>query len=160
MTKAEYIEKFRNFLKDHEYLNRLLNFEQENEDSYLELYLDMAVAFLSSMPPFVYRPSLDDPNFPFFSLIIHQSAIEALISNSIVQARNDLTYNNGGISVKVDDANRYMGLLQALYKLADREIAMYQKWLIAININNGYGGVGSPYNNIGGSGSTTPYGLI
>jgi len=145
MTKEEYRTNLRNFIKDHEELNRLLSFKEENIDSNLDLYLDMAVSFLNSMPPFVNNVSLDDTNFPFFSLIIHQATIEALISNSIIAARNDLTYNNGGITVKIDDGNRYMAILQWLSKLADREIDMYMKWKIAINIDGGYSGVRSPY---------------
>ena len=145
MTRPEYLEKFRMFIKDQEWYNRLLNFKEENEDDYLNLYLDMAVAFISSIPPFVYRPTLDDEKFPFFSLIIHQATIECLISNGILQARNDLTYNNGGITVKIDDASRYLSQLQALFKMADREIDMYTKWLIALNIDGGYSGVASPY---------------
>ena len=152
MTREGYVTMFRAFIKDNDYLNRLLKFEEENSDTELTMYLEMATGFLSSIPPFVYRPTLDDESFPFSSLIIHQAAIEALISNSIVQARNELTYNNGGITVKVDDGNRYMGLLQALWKMADREINYYTKWLVAININAGFGGVGSPYQNLGNEG--------
>ena len=160
MTRDEYRDNLRNFIKDHEELNRLLSFKVENLDSYLDLYLDMAVSFLNSMPPFVYTVSVDDPNFPFFSLIIHQATIEALISNSIVAARNDLTYNNGGITVKIDDGQRYMAILQWLSKMADREIDMYQKWKIAINIDGGYSGIPSPYAYIRTYGSNSNNNLL
>ena len=156
-TTQEYVEALRAFIKDHDYLNRLLNFKEENNDDELKLYLNMANSFLETMPPFIVRPDPLNPNFPFFSLVIHQATIEALISNSIVQARNDLTYNNGGITVKVDDGNRYLNLLQGLYRMADRELENYRKWLVALNISGGYGGVGSPYRFLHSCSETTGY---
>jgi hypothetical protein len=78
-------------------------------------------------------------------LIIHQAAIECLISNSIVQSRNDLTYNNGGITIKISDGQRYLSVLQILYRCTDMEINALKNIKIAINIQGGYGGVASPY---------------
>ena len=145
MTREEYREQLRNFIKDHEELNRLLKFKEENTEDELNMYLDMAASFLYTIPPMVNIPWIEDDKFLFTSLIIHQATIEALISNSIVAARNDLTYNNGGITVKIDDSNRYMGVLQNLYRIADREIENFRKWKVAFNIEGGYGGVSSPY---------------
>lgn len=155
-TAIEYREGLRKFIKDHEFMNRLLHFTEENTDEELDMYLNLAGSFLATVPPFINRPDPFTDGFPFYSLIIHQACIEALISNSIVQARNELTYNNGGITVKVDDGNRYLSLLQGLWKMADREIDNYQKWLQQININNGYGGVSSPYAYIGCSSTYNP----
>ena len=145
MTKDEYKDRLRAFIKDHDYLNRLLNFNEENSDEELEMYLEMAFSFLASMPPLVQIPPFDSEEFLFQSLVIHQATIEALISNSIVAARNDLTYNNGGITVKIDDGNRYLSMLQNLYRMADREIQYFLKWKVALNIEGGFGGVASPY---------------
>ncbi len=152
MSREIHREKLRSYLKDSEALNRLLNFEKENSDEFLDLYLDMSVMALNTMPPLVVSISLEDEN-PFGSLIVHQAAIEALVSNSIVAARNDLTYNNGGVTVKVDDGQRYMAILQNLYRLADRELEMFRKWKIAINIDGGWGGIPSPYSYYKGYGN-------
>jgi hypothetical protein len=38
-----------------------------------------------------------------------------------------------------------MAILQWLGRMADREIEMFRKWLIAINIDGGYSGIPSPY---------------
>jgi hypothetical protein len=89
--------------------------------------------------------SFDFSTFPNPSLLIHQSTIELLISNGIVNARNDLTYNNGGVTAKIQDANRYLNLLQVLYRSTDAEIRNFTQLKIAANIMGGFGGVYSPY---------------
>jgi len=157
MTRLEYRDRLRAYIKDHEFLNRLLKFEEENTDDELDMYLEMAWSFLASMPPLVGIPPFDSEDFLFQSLIIHQATIEALISNSIVAARNDLTYNNGGITVKIDDGTRYLNMLQNLYRMADREIGYFLKWKVALNIEDGFGGVNSPYAYIRGYGSRRNY---
>jgi len=149
MTLVEYNTALRNFIKDKELLNRLLKFVIENEEEDLDLYINMALGFLQYIPPFLGNPTIEE--FPMPALLIHQATIECLISNSIVQARNDLTYNNGGVTAKVSDGERYLRLLQQLYRMADLEIAAYKQLKIAQNIAAGYGGVYSPYSTIHGT---------
>ena len=148
LDQTEYRDSLRNFIKDFEALNRLVEFKQESTDNLLDLYLNMAIGFLNSVPPYIGPFTWD--NFPIPNLIIHQASIECLISNSIVQARNDLTYNNGGITVKIADGQRYMNALQILYRAADQEINSLKRIKIAINIQSGYGGVSSPYSYLHG----------
>ena len=142
----------RDFIKDKEPLNRLLKFIEENTDDELDLYINMALGFLNFIPPYLNGVSIT--NFPMPSLLIHQATIECLISNSIVQARNDLTYNNGGVTVKISDGDRYLRMLQQLYRMTDLEIAAYKQLKIQININGGWGGVYSPYASLHGSAET------
>ena len=149
---AEYRESLRSFIKDVEALNRLLKFKEENEDSLLDLYLNMSLGFLNAIPPYLGPFAWD--TFPIPNLIIHQATIECLISNSIVQARNELTYNNGGITIKVADGARYQGILQALYRCTDMEINSLKQIKIAMNIQNGYGGVASAYAYLHGRSAT------
>jgi len=148
MTPAEYRTTMRDFIKDHDTLNRLLKFVEENPDEYLDLYLNMALGFLNSVPP--YLGELDMESFPIPSLLIHQASIECLISNGILSARNDLTYNNGGITVKISDGNRYLQYLQILMRMADTEINTFRQMKIAANLNGGWGGVFSPYSGLHG----------
>lgn len=143
-----YRESLRSFLKDFEPLNRLIEFKEESTDDLLDLYLNMAYGFLNSIPPYIGNFGWD--NFPIPNLLIHQAAIECLISNSIVQARNDITYNNGGVTVKIHDAQRYVTALQMLYRAADMEINSLKQIKVAINIQSGYGGVSSPYSYLHG----------
>ena len=152
MTLEEYRIALRDFIKDKEPLNRLLQFELENIEDDLDLYLNMALGFLQYIPPFLGNIAI--ASFPMPALLIHQATIECLISNSIVQARNDLTYNNGGVTVKVSDGDRYLRMLQQLYRMADMEIAAFKQLKIALNISAGWGGVYSPYSQLHGNGQS------
>lgn len=147
-----YREALRAFIKDHDYLNRLLNFTQENIDDELDLYINMALNFLNSVPPLIGDFTI--VSFPDPTLLIHQATIECLISNGILGSRNDLTYNNGGITVKISDGERYLRHLQVLMTQTDRQIQFYQQKKVAININGGFGGVYSPYAQLHGRGAT------
>lgn len=141
MTIDDYRDGLRDYLRDHADLNRLLEFEEENTS--LDLYIYGALGLLNSIPPNVITYGID--NFPIPFLLIHQATLEVLISNSIVQARNDLTYNNGGISVKEKDRDRYINLINILERQLDRELKQFNRIKINVNVNSGWGGVQSPY---------------
>ena len=144
ITVADYLTSFRNYIKDKEALNRLLKFSEENTDDELEMYLQMSLSFLNSIGPPILS-YFDFSTFPLPALLIHQAAIEAMISNSILSSRNDVTYNNGGITVKISDGNRYLNVIQVMLRMADKELEMFKQMKIAANINGGYGGVFSPF---------------
>jgi hypothetical protein len=147
-----YRTHLRAFMKDHKTLNRLLKFAEENSDDEMDMYIYMSLGFLNSVPPIVN--SYDLATFPTPSLLIHQATVEALISNGILYARNDLTYNNGGITVRISDGDRYLKHLQLLFRMTDREIKNFTNIKIAINIDGGFGGVHSPYGQLHGSGAS------
>jgi len=143
LTYENYVNSLRSYIKDSELKNILLKYAKENTDEELGMYIQMAMSFLRSIPPFVI--DFDYANFPFPSLIVHQAAIECMISNGILHARNELTYNNGGITLKVFDSQRYINFINALLRLTDFEIQNFTKLKIAININGSFGGIYSPY---------------
>lgn len=142
-TAEIYRNALRVFIRDHSDINRLLKFEEENPNENLLLYIDLAFGFLNVIPPLIR--SFTFANFPMPVLIIHQAAIEALISNGILHARNDLTYNNGGITVKISDKERYLPILDWLTRLTDKQIEVFKQIKVSINIDAGWGGVSSPY---------------
>ena len=152
LTLSDYRTSLRAFIKDHALKNRLLAFIEENDDDELDLYLNMSLGFLNSIPPII--GSFTFATFPIPALIIHQATIECLISNGILGSRNELTYNNGGITVKVSDGDRYLRHLQWLTRLTDQEIKSLLSIKIALNIDGGFGGVFSPYAYLHGSGAT------
>lgn len=152
MDLTAYRTALRDYIKDKEEFNRLLKFVEENLPADLDMYLFMALGFLNSIPPPIGTYTLE--TFPTPSLLIHQAVIEALISNSIVAARNDLTYNNGGVTVKISDGDRYLKLLQQLYRMTDVEIIAFKNNKIAINIQGGWGSVSSPYAGLHGAEGT------
>jgi hypothetical protein len=149
LTPVDYRNGVRAYLKDHSDLNRLLKFEEENSNDIIDMGLEMAFNFLNAVPPPVI--SYDLSTFPLPSLLIHQTVIECLTINSIVNARNDLTYNNGGVSIKIADKERYLPILQMLYRMADQEINVFKSIKVGINVDNGWGNVSSPYNTINGN---------
>jgi len=143
LTEDNYVSSLRNYIKDSDIKNILLRYEKENVDAELQMYVQMAMSFLASIPPYVIN--FDYGTFPIPSLLVHQAAIECMISNGILHARNELTYNNGGITVKVFDSQRYLHFIQVLMRLADFEIQNLTKLKISINLDSGFGGVYSPY---------------
>ena len=142
-NRDEYIDALRMFLRDHPGYNRLLGMKEENTDEQLGLYLDLAISFLNNIPPPI--GNFNYTNFPNFALLIHQATVEGLISNGIVGARNELTYNNGGITVQIENGDRYLRMLNALYRQTDLEIRFFTQQKVNINIQSGFGGVHSPY---------------
>lgn len=143
MDQSGYVEKLRQYIKDHDFMNRLLKFNEENTDSDLELYLDLAMAYLNSIPPAISIYGYQ--NFPIPQLVVLEAAIQALISNGIVNSRNELEYNNGGITVKIPNGDKYLRHIQVLRQQIDRFTYNYKQIKIAQNISRGFGGTSSPY---------------
>ena len=152
LTFDNYVASLRAYIKDSALKNILLKYTEENTTEELEMYVQMAMGFLNSIPPPVFE--YDYGTFPIPSLLVHQSAIECLISNGVLHARNELPYNNGGITVKIWDSNRYIKFIQILTRMADMEIKNFTNLKKSINLNNCWGGVYSPYAYIGGRQST------
>lgn len=134
----------RKFLKDLAEKNILLDFQEENTDEFLELYLDIALSYLNNFPPPVANYSFQQ--FPNAALLLHRSAWETMMSNNIVKARNDLTYNDGGITV--NDGPKYKEILRMLEAILRTEEENWKKYLVSVNIAQGWGGVSSPYANL------------
>jgi hypothetical protein len=144
LTLRDYRWALRAFLKDFNENNRLLNFTVESEIEFLDTYIFMALGSLNVIPPILSQYSL--ATFPVPNLLIHQATMECLMSNSIVFSRNDLTYNNGGVTTKIVDGQRYATVIQLLSRMLDNETNMYRQMKIAQNITAAYGGgVSSPY---------------
>jgi len=152
LTFDNYVNSLRAYVKDSALKNILLKYAEENTDDEMGMYVQMALGFVNSIPPPVIEYSYG--TFPIPSLLVHQAAIECLISNGIVSARNELTYNNGGITVKIHDSERYVKFIQILVRMTDLEIANFTKLKISININSGWGGVYSPYARLHGAGTS------
>lgn len=148
-TLSDYREALRSFIKDNASKNRLLNYVQENTDDELDLYLNLAISFLNAIPPLIGDYSYG--TFPIPQLLIHQATIECLISNGILNSRNDLTYNNGGITVRISDGDKYLKHLQWLTRMTDQAINSLIKVKTALNIEACFGGVYSPYGYLHGN---------
>lgn len=152
MTLTDYVNSLRSFIKDSDLKNILLEYREENTDSELEMYVQMAIGFLNSIPPPVAEYGYE--TFPVPSLLLHQAALECLISNGILHARNELAYNNGGLTVKIHDSERYLKYIQVLMRMTDIEISNFTNLKKSANLNACWGGVYSPYARMHGAGAT------
>ena len=148
LTLENYRNSLRAFIKDETAKNRLLGFQKENTDDELDMYISMSLGLLNGMPPLIGGYSY--ATFPMPSLLLHQATIEALISNGIVNSRNELTYNNGGITVKVSDGDRYLKHLQILDRRTQMEMNNFKQIKISLNVDSGWGGSHSPYASLHG----------
>lgn len=132
------------FLRDTFELNRLIRKEESNEEDLL-FYIDMAIDDWNSTAPVL--AIYDISNFPSLYLLMHGAAIQALKSQGLQQARNELNYQSGGSSfVRSNKSGIYQSWMINFaneYEQKKRNLKMYQ------NIGRGWGGVSSEYERIG-----------
>lgn len=98
---------------------------------------------LNSMAPATINFTLEEFHNP--QLVVINAVVHCLMSNSVVAARNSLTYNNGGITVTVPDGNKYLNLINMFQNMAVSLKEEFRKYKISINALNGFGGNSSPY---------------
>jgi hypothetical protein len=97
------------FLNDTPELNRLIRREESDDDD-LDLAIRLAVSDFN-----ITAPPLGDvtvSTFPSLWLLIYGSTIQVLRSKGLLQSRNELVYNSGGVSVRMFD-----------------KTALYQSWI-------------------------------
>lgn len=150
MTQTELRDALRSYLIDLDSVNIIIEFSEESSDTALDLYLAMALSQAYMAPPYLAAARYDVTEFPMPTLLIHLAALECLKSNGIFQARNDVQYNNSGISIKAHDGQRYNTQIQYLENTVAREMDMWQKFKIQLNCQACYGGVWSPYATLNG----------
>lgn len=136
-TKQQYEEAVWDFIRDKEPLNKLLDFEKETGRQVLGLYVEMAMDWFNTDPP---QTGFSYEDFPSKTLLIYGSIIQLLIGNGILQSRNRLNYNDGGITVAVSDkAGDYRGWIELILRQYQVRSDKIKK---AINIMQGFSGTG------------------
>lgn len=141
-TEEQLVKLLRTFLGDTPEENKLIP-DQELSDDKLKLALVLAIDQYNHTPPFENTTYL---TFPSLNVLIHGSAIQALIMAGIVMDRNYLNFSDGGIQEVISDKGRmyqgWIGNLVGQYK----EEAMSLK--TALNMERNFGVIGSPYGNV------------
>lgn len=137
----KFIRNMRTWMRDFGSLNALIGGE-EFKDEHFELFIDMALDEWSNTPPFLRRYERVE-DFPSKYMLMLMVAVLALESASMLYARNNLNYSDGGITVATSDkAPVYL-------MIADRFKAEYERmkmrWLQSTNAEMAYGGVHSEY---------------
>ena len=84
------------FLRDQPKLNKLTKMK-ENDDDEIRLAVHMAISDWNGTPPLLNPVGIED--FPLFDWLIVASAMFVLQSSGVLQHRNDLPFNDNGVSV-------------------------------------------------------------
>lgn len=134
------LRQVRSFLRDHPEVNALLDGE-ETGDPLLELYVDMAIDDWNTTPPILGPVQVT--NHPARSQMILYICALCLWSAAILQARNQLAYSDGGISVQTSDKSQiYQQISAQLMQVYEQKKLRYKK---SQNAEAAYGGLLSEY---------------
>lgn len=134
------LRQVRAFMRDQAAINALVDGE-ETIDDLLELFVDMAVDDWNTTPPLI--GSITVQTHPAKNLLILYSAALALWSASILQARNNLQYSDGGISVQTSDkAPIYQQIASQIMQQYEAKKMRLKK---SQNAEMAYGGLLSEY---------------
>lgn len=147
VDRATFIGQVRDYLRDHPQFNALLT-SFETSDPVISLCSDLAADDFSTSPPLIGRWSVE--SHPSMYLLFIGTVLQVLRSAGLMQARNNLNYSDGGLTVATSDKSQ-------IYKAwADTYYAEYEQkkrtLKIAMNARQAYGGVASEYMFIGSFG--------
>lgn len=139
-----YVNRLRRFLQDQDVLNTL---DQAQESTNVDLYFALQDALdeinvtgqVTSYTSFSHVP---------WSLLKLGGVLNILVSQGILSARNQLTYNDtGGIQVSdIDKYGRYVNWFNVLINKYQRGII---QWKITKNVDDAYGEIPSEYVELG-----------
>lgn len=138
------IQELRDFLRDKVELNSLIG-KEESDDSSLADAIEDAIDDYNTTPPLTI---FNDENFPSKSLLKIGATLWILRSAGMEMSRNHLTYQDGGMSVEVKEKTQlYQSWLQNFEDLWERKKRAMK---LEVNLQAGWGGVGSPYGGVSG----------
>jgi hypothetical protein len=145
--RPTFIGQVRDYMRDFPEYNALLDGE-ETSDGLISLCADLAADdFTNTMPPI---GNFQVENHPSLYLLLLGTVIQILRSAGILQARNNLNYSDGGLTVATSDkAQIYRAYAQWIiteYEHKKRNLK------ISLNAGAAYGGVRSEYSWVGAYG--------
>ena len=123
-------------------VNRLLQVE-ELTDEKLSLALKLALDQFNNTPPLISSKQLNCDTFPDTDLLFHGGAVNAMKMAGLMHLRNQLSYNDGGISVNINEKE---GQYRQWYADYRAEWSTRVKDLkVALNYEGAFGSVSSEY---------------
>jgi len=144
--QAKYIQiraDIRSFTRDTPELNRLLK-DYESTDDQLDLAIRRAIDHYNTTPPIFKAVTI--LTYPSLDMLLYGCALRLLESAGLKQSRNELNYSSGGVQVRVSDkTGLYQSWIARFEQKYYRQLLSYKK---AININSGWGGVHSEYDDL------------
>lgn len=134
-------ETVREFIQDKVEKNRLLD-GNEFEPTQIELAIEMAVDRFNMIIPL---SSTNVFTFPSKTLLLYGTLANLFAGQAALLARNHFSYQDGGISIPVEERMQLYTALAEMYEAAFNTSARAIK--LQQNIESGWGGVSSDYAN-------------
>jgi hypothetical protein len=114
----EIIHMVSEFMRDAPELNRLIAGRESSPRQIAWAVYD-AIDYYNSTPPFLGKATIN--NFPSMSLLLRLCVAHLLESIALLQARNHLSFSDGGISVTVADKHQMLMSWAQMYRAAATE---------------------------------------
>lgn len=134
MTPQILINLIRMFLRDKPKLNALIK-KEETDDDEIKLAINMAISDWNSTPPLLTHVGLT--NFPVMDWLIVASAMFILQSAGVLQYRNELQFNDSGITTSPwTKGPAYMGVAGMWAQLVEKKKYEFK---LAINYGRTFG---------------------
>ena len=133
------VDDIRSYIKDFSDRNRLLQAPEFSEDR-IRLCMELALDDFNTIP---VQTAFSLDNFPSRVILLLGTIAHMYKGEKIFQARNNLTYNDGGITVNdTDKAQVYDKIGDGLMQEFETKTRM---WKREFNLSRGWGGFGSEY---------------
>src|SRR6056300_168271 len=97
---GQFVTQVRQYLRDFPELNRLIDGEESSDRMIAWAAID-ALDDINNTPPLIGAYTID--SFPYRSLLLRGTVIAVLESVGLLQTRNQINYNDGGIQVSASD---------------------------------------------------------
>jgi hypothetical protein len=133
ITLTQLYSMIRRRMRDLPELNRL-TVGNENSDEDIQLAIDLAFSKINNTPPFIQVYTYDNP--PPLNILIDYVVYLLLESVIQVHIRNNLMFNDSGITVNSDKSEKWMAFLQYLKQSVTQELLEFKK---SSNIENSFG---------------------
>lgn len=144
LTKEQLQDRLRLYIGDRPEDNKLIP-GYELEPDKLNLALDLVLDEFNNSPPFT---AFTFASFPSLMIMLHGGTVHCLIMAGLIQARNYLNFNDGGISEVISDKSpQYQSWIQTISGLLKNYKQMSDELKIALNMENAFGVIASPYGN-------------
>jgi hypothetical protein len=144
---AGFVSQVRLYLRDFPELNRLIDGEETSDRMIAWAVID-TLDDINNTPPFLGGYTVE--NFPYRHLLMRGTVLSVLESVGMLQTRNQLSYNDGGISVQASDKApmimQWIGMFRTSYEQKKKDFK------VAMNLSMGFDGqsIQSDYYFIGG----------
>ena len=144
VDRQAFIGQIRDYLRDHPQFNSLLH-DFETSDGIISICADLAADDFSTTAPFISRHTVE--TMPSLYLLHLGTIIQILRSAGLLQARNNLNYSDGGLTVATSDKS-------PIYKAwADSLFIEYEQkkknLKMQLNARGAWGGCPSEYSYLG-----------